>query len=213
MPDFARLFCFIAVLFGILVTASPIPDDTTVEVPSQAYIDRLRSEGKTEQEIASHLFTTQLSTQRHPTPAFPLAADTSISTSPTTSTSSNSDPSSLLATTSRRIAHLLRFDRRRAARPTKRDTTGDVSPSALTPTEPVPIAVAMQLQPRAPTLRERIEGFMVEVMSGRVRVRKEMIGRKGEGREGGSGVGEREVAADGMGGTVLRPRGGRQWFA
>lgn len=48
MPKFAVLFCAISLFFGTLVVASPIPADAAVEAPSQAYIDRLRSEGYTE---------------------------------------------------------------------------------------------------------------------------------------------------------------------
>ena len=57
MPKIARLLCLMALVFVIFVTATPIPSDEAVEAPTQAYIDRLRSEGYTEVSLAHGNFT------------------------------------------------------------------------------------------------------------------------------------------------------------
>ncbi|KAI9700141.1 MAG: hypothetical protein M1820_006923 [Bogoriella megaspora] len=218
---FTPRYCFAALLLAALITASPIPADAPPQVPTQAYIDRLRYEGHTEQEIASHLSTTQPSTQRHPTPAFPLAFDDeplssndpNISATTTTSTSNPQSPNSIslrsitsstksltdLLPSRRRISHLFRFTRRHL----KRDTSGDVSPSDLVP------RTMSEMEDGG--LVGRINGFIEAVTKGRIRIAK---------HDGGStrpedGKVKRAVdgaLGEGMGGVVVRPRGGVQWY-
>ncbi|KAF2235801.1 hypothetical protein EV356DRAFT_575605 [Viridothelium virens] len=202
IPNLAMVSCLIALLFCSVAKAGPIPADLTTEAPSLAYIDRLRSEGHTEQEIASYLSTTQPSTPLHPTPAFLLAADSDSDTSiagigsiyPATSTSAGTDThdtSSLTIVTPpgglrRRISRLFRFTTRKS----KRDTSGDVSPSSLTSRS------SEEAGTKRLVLIERIKEFMASV-----------LGTEKTAKRSANGLME-----DGMGGTVLRPRGQRQWF-
>ena len=66
----------------------------------------------------------------------------------------------------------------------------------------------------ASSLRDRINGFIAGVVSGKVRVKDEGDGYAEHGH-GVAGKQKRgvEVVEDGMGGTVLRPRGQVQWYA